>query len=47
MEKYNSNLVHPLFIISGNKLKVFSEKSEPKSEKDDLLISLIFENNEE
>ena len=47
MEKYNSNLVHPLFIISGNKLKVFSEKSEPKSEKDDLLISLIFENNDE
>lgn len=47
MEKYNSNLVHPLFIISGNKLKVFSEKGEPKSEKDDLLISLIFENNEE
>ncbi len=46
-EKYNSDLIHPLFVVSENKLKVFSENNSPKPEKDDLLISLIFENNEE
>jgi hypothetical protein len=44
-EKYNSDLIHPLFVLSENKLKVFSENNSPKPEKDDILISLIFENN--
>jgi hypothetical protein len=46
-EKYNSDLIHPLFVVSENKLKVFSENNSPKPEINDLLISLIFENNEE
>ena len=45
LSKYNSDLIHPLFVVSENKLKVFSENNSPKPEKDDLLISLIFENN--
>lgn len=46
-EKYNSDLIHPLFVVSENKLKVFSENNSPKQEKDDVLISLIFENNQD
>lgn len=46
-EKYKSNLFFPLFLLSENKLKVFSEKNKPKHEKNDILISLIFENNQE
>ncbi len=47
VDKYQQGLMHPLFVLSENKLKVFSDKNDFKPEKDDLLISLIFENNQE